>query len=807
MKTRTRTFRRLWLDLPLRRKGLIVTAIPVAALLAFSAAFFIVQQEYKNAGRWLRSALELNAAVQHVHTVLLEGDNCLKGYGLTGDPEDLKAYRSATALQDEALQQLENLVRGKAEQVAHVQALKHLVAERQSSAGRFIANLAGPSAREAGSASKAWLGRNRALTKQVDAELGAMQKAARRMLIADAARLARALRDSNLTVLASIVFGLIGGIIAMVLFASGIARRITRLQESASALAEGRTAILPEYADDEIGQLSEALHATTTALSQRTLDLQQRAGELAGSEAANREQTRLLQCILKSMGDGVVVADHLGRVVLSNPAAQKAFDVSPVGSTPADWFNRVSIYRSDAATPCPEEELPLVRAVRGENPGTVELFLRDKTTGEGIWINVTARPIRETDDVVRGGVAVFRDVSAAKRTEETLRVARAEAEQANQAKSEFLSRMSHELRTPMNAILGFAQLLDLDPLTPPQRQSVEQILKGGRHLLTLINEVLDLARIEAGKMALSTEPIDVGDAIQSALDLVGPLAKQCGIALRLQESPNWKQHILADRQRFQQVVLNLLSNGIKYNVPGGKVTVSCMVSQEKVFRIAICDTGEGLESEKMEQLFRPFERLGADRLGVEGTGIGLALSKRLMAAMGGAIGVASEIGVGSTFWLELPICDSPVESYDQSLGSAERADREGADRTVKTTKLLYVEDNLSNNLLMERILESRPDVHLISAMQGRLGLELARQHGPDLIFLDLHLPDMSGDEVLRTLRREPLTCNIPVVMISADATPSQIERLRAAGANEYFTKPLDVKRLLQYVDEALGVGI
>ncbi|HVV45220.1 MAG TPA: ATP-binding protein, partial [Bryobacteraceae bacterium] len=267
----------------------------------------------------------------------------------------------------------------------------------------------------------------------------------------------------------------------------------------------------------------------------------------------------------------------------------------------------------------------------------------------------------------------------------------------------------------------------------------------------------------------------------------------------------WSRFILADRQRFQQVILNLLSNAIKYNEPGGSVTIACQL-RDATFRLAITDTGGGVPAEKIEKLFQPFERLVSDQSGIEGTGIGLALSKRLMLAMGGTIGVESRVGAGSTFWLELPLGECPLNALPAPEPQAIEEHVASVPATRKL-KLLYIEDNLSNNLLMQRILQSRPEVQLISAMQGRIGLELASQQAPDLIFLDLHLPDMTGDEVLRALRQRSTTAETPIVMISADATPSQVDRLYAAGANEYFTKPLDIRRLLNYVDEVLGVGV
>jgi CheY-like chemotaxis protein/nitrogen-specific signal transduction histidine kinase len=404
----------------------------------------------------------------------------------------------------------------------------------------------------------------------------------------------------------------------------------------------------------------------------------------------------------------------------------------------------------------------------------------------------TGRPVRVL------GYAL--DIDERKSAEETAEQAREEADRANLAKSEFLSRMSHELRTPLNAILGFAQLLEMDSLVPDQHESVEHILKGGHHLLNLINEVLDIARIEAGQLSFSPEPVRVQEVVEESLDLVTPLAAERGIRLSSELVQTFDGHVLADRQRLKQVLLNLLSNAVKYNREGGSVAVACEEVPQGRLRLMVRDTGLGLPPEMLDRLFTPFERLGAERTEVEGTGIGLVLSKRLVELMGGAIGVESAVGQGSTFWVELVQVVGPVARYEQRPdGSAPSA----PDAPRRTRTLLYVEDNLSNLELVQRILSRRPEVKLVAAMQGRLGLDLASQHRPDLILLDLHLPDMRGEEVLRRLRATPETQRIPVVVISADATQGQIERLRAAGAQAYLTKPLDVKRLLTILDETL----
>jgi signal transduction histidine kinase len=791
--------------MPLRRKGLIVTAIPLVALVFFTISFVVVQGGYMNATKWIKTALDQYGAMQKVHTVLLEQDHALAAYGLTNDPGYLKQYEATAKDSSKLLPQLRATVATRPDQIAHVDTLVNLFADRRAAADEYISGMSRPG-HDAAALSRAWLGRNQQIGSQIDKETAAMQNVVKRIFTAQALGLARAIKTSDFAVLLSIAVGLIGGFIAMLLFATGIVRRVKELQENAGGLVHGEMPEPRHASHDEIGKLNDALRETAGVLRQQTIDLEQRARQLAESEAANQKQARLLECILNSMAESVVVADSAGELVLCNPAAWNLLGEGALCSTLTNMLQQITIYRADTMTPCPEEELPLVRAIRGENPPNVELIIRNRSTGEDIWLDAAARPLRRADDVTRGGVAVFRDITASKKIEETLRQARAEAERANHAKSEFLSRMSHELRTPMNAILGFAQLLDLDDLNPPQRQSVDQILKGGRHLLTLINEVLDLARIEAGKLTLSIEPIHAGEAVQSTIDLLEPLAREHRITFRKPESAGWASFILADRQRFQQVILNLLSNAIKYNQPGGSVTIACQVKDASNFRLAITDTGDGVPAEKIEKLFQPFERLVGDQSGIEGTGIGLALSKRLMLAMGGTIGVDSRIGAGSTFWLELPLGECPLSALPAPAPEIIEEPAIPVSATRKL-KLLYIEDNLSNNLLMQRILQSRPEVQLISAMQGRIGLELASQQAPDLIFLDLHLPDMTGDEVLRALRQRSATAETPIVMISADATPSQVDRLYAAGANEYFTKPLDIRRLLNYVDEVLGVGV
>jgi signal transduction histidine kinase/ActR/RegA family two-component response regulator len=374
--------------------------------------------------------------------------------------------------------------------------------------------------------------------------------------------------------------------------------------------------------------------------------------------------------------------------------------------------------------------------------------------------------------------------------------ARLAAEKANRAKSEFLSRMSHELRTPLNAVLGFGQLLEMDGLTPDQAENVSQITKGGAHLLDLINEILDISQIESGHMSMSPEAVLVSDVVESAVALLRPLAEERGVHL-IGGDHGCGHFIFADRQRVKQILLNLIGNGIKYNRQGGSVSVTCFQPARGMLRIQVTDTGPGIAPDQFHLLFAPFERLGAEQTSVPGTGVGLALSRGLAEAMGGTLDVESTPGRGSTFWVEFPIVDSPLKILEEAGHRPQQAD--DGPLTV-----LHIEDNLANVELVERVLAQRPEVTVVAAMQGRMGVDLARRHHPVLVLLDLNLVDLPGIEVLQTLRDDPTTADIPVAIVSADAMPRQVQRLLSSGAVDYLTKPIDIHRLLALVDDAVA---
>ena len=404
------------------------------------------------------------------------------------------------------------------------------------------------------------------------------------------------------------------------------------------------------------------------------------------------------------------------------------------------------------------------------------------------------------DGIPRYLMGISEDITDRHADQIALAQAKEEAERANLAKSEFLSRMSHELRTPLNAILGFAQLLELKELAPDDCESTEQILRGGRHLLSLINEVLDLSRIESGTLSLSPEPVEVTELVDETASLVRPLADERRIELVVSGPPGGTAIARADRQRLKQVLLNLASNAVKYNRDEGAIRFACDTSVDGKVRIDVADTGPGLSSEQISRLFVPFERLDAQNSAVEGTGIGLALSRRLVEAMAGTLEVHSTPGRGATFTVELPSAQNPLAGY----AAGEVAARSASLPSDVTGGVLHIEDNPSNLRLVERVLSNRRGVDLVSSTRGARGLELARQHRPDLILLDLHLPDLPGIEVLARLQADPATSDIPVVVLSADATPGQIDRLLAAGARHYLTKPLDVAELLAVLDGSLA---
>jgi PAS domain S-box-containing protein len=402
----------------------------------------------------------------------------------------------------------------------------------------------------------------------------------------------------------------------------------------------------------------------------------------------------------------------------------------------------------------------------------------------------TAKPLLERGIIM----ASAHDVTRRHIVEAKLRATRDRADEASKYKSEFLSRMSHELRTPLNSIIGFAQLMQMDELNPDQHENMDAIQRSGRHLLSMINEVLDIVQIESGRLRLSLEPVSVAEELHVAFDLIGPQATQNGISIASRCEDD--VFVLADRQRLLQIFLNLLSNAVKYNRRDGSISVEVQASGGTV-TIAVTDTGIGIDHSKLSALFRPFERLGAEATSVEGTGVGLALSRTLSREMHGTLTVSSTTGEGSTFCLELPRAVVVDVVPDQVVSSPEYPSTVAV--SGRPITVLYIEDNITNSQLMDRALRTQGEIELVMAVQGSLGLDLAKRLKPDLVLLDLHLPDISGEEVLQQIRQTPSIADTVVVVCSADASPGQTRRLMDAGANGYLTKPVDLSDLFEIV--------
>ena len=495
----------------------------------------------------------------------------------------------------------------------------------------------------------------------------------------------------------------------------------------------------------------------------------------------------------------IVMLDAEGRVVSWNTGAQRIKGYSAdqiVGQHFARFYPPEDIARG-----APQRDLDSAAA---QGRCEVEGW-RVRKDGSTFWANVVFTAIRDARGNARGFAKLTRDLTERRQVEEALTRAKGAAEKANLAKSEFLSSMSHELRSPLNAILGFAQLMESDatPATSSQRASIDEILRAGWYLLELINEILDLAQIESGKLSLSPEPTSLAEVILECRAMIEPQAQQRGIRMTFPQF-DVPRFVQADRTRLKQVLINLLSNAIKYNQSGGMVVVDCAGSTAERVRLNVRDSGAGLPPEKLAQLFQPFNRLGQEHGAEQGTGIGLVMSKRLVELMGGVLGVESSVGGGSVFWWELGAAAAPaLEVKPAKLAAAARAQ---AQPGAPLRTLLYVEDNPANLKLVEQLIARRPTIRLLTAVDGNMGIQLARAHQPEMILMDINLPGISGIEALKILRDDPATAHIPIVALSANAMPRDIARGLEAGFFSYLTKPIKVSAFMEALDAALESG-
>ncbi|MDH5392013.1 MAG: ATP-binding protein [Gammaproteobacteria bacterium] len=607
-------------------------------------------------------------------------------------------------------------------------------------------------------------------------------------------------------------------IIVTVLIGYFLTRNLRKLEESAHTIGQGQLQHrININSNDEIGDVARSFN-----LMAKNLEISQLALKQRNKELQEREQN--LAVTLNSIGDAVIATDAKGCITRMNPVAEQL----------TGWSLK------EAEGMLLKEVFPIVNAATGaavENP--VEKVI---STGETVYLNShtkliskdgkeyqiadSAAPIRDHDKIL-GMVLVFNDVTeqyqlrkeAEKRKEYLQRSkeeleeqvklrtadflqAKEDAEHANQAKSDFLSSMSHELRTPMNAILGFSQLLALEAQDEDTKESIEEIYSAGQHLLTLIDDVLDLSKIEAGKFDISFENVNLNQLVDESLVLVKSSALQRHIEV-INQLPTEKYHtVFADHTRLKQIILNLLSNAIKYNKQGGSITISSKEVAANRLRLSVTDTGNGLSQEQQKHLFKPFERIGAEATEIEGTGIGLVLTKRLIEMMHGVIGFESQTGCGSTFWIELNLLEHNTQTSDTAI-KIHQLDSEADIGLLKKT-ILYIEDNAANLRMVARLIDKKTPYQLVSCPDALQGINLALSLKPDLILMDINLPEIDGYEALRRLTAEKCTRNIPVIALSALAMKHDMDRGKAAGFKGYLTKPVDIEALLKVMNEMLA---
>ena len=552
-------------------------------------------------------------------------------------------------------------------------------------------------------------------------------------------------------------------------------------------------------------RIKERVHLETRQLLDTQTQTNQQLQQINVSLHVSEER---LAVTLNSIGDAVIATDVAGRVTLMNPQAEllTGWTRLEAANSPVEEIFHIVDRETGQPAPMPVRE-SLARGTLQEITNHTLLIARNGTTCD---IADSCSPIRNRDGAVVGAVLVFRDVTEREHLYQMLQErsvvidnARAVADKANLAKSEFLSSMSHEFRTPLSAILGFAQLMEsaTPQPTPAQKRSIEQILRAGWYLLELINEILDLALIESDKLSLSMDPMSLTDVMHECRTMIEPQAQTRGIRVTFPAfEGECHVYVHADRTRVKQILINLLSNAIKYNTLGGTVVVDCSTNTSGRVRVSITDTGAGLPPVQLENLFQPFNRLGRESTAEEGTGIGLVMAKRLAELMGGVIGVESTVGQGSTFWLELNVTDEPHLAAAVPLTTLTPA--RGMARVPMHT-VLYVEDNPANLMLVEDLIERRPDIRMLSAMDGLRGVEVARSALPDVILMDINLPGISGLQAMQILAADPATAHIPIVALSANAMPRDIEKGLAAGFFRYLTKPINVPEFMHTLDAAL----
>ena len=757
---------------PLKDRTKTIAAIAVS-FLVLAVGIFILFQAFEQIERAAEARKSTRTEITSVATILSElvdAEAGVRGYALTRDLAYLQPYLAVRDVVLPHLAELRALSDGDAGTI-QLDAIKPLALARMGELKAIIElrqrdDMPGILAR---------MPAGKRLMEQIRTEAGAFVLSQEAALKADEALYQSKLRNlfsllvgiSGLTVLFTIVFGFL----------------INRESKH---------------------RLSQLVHVETKHL----LEAQEAIGaKLQAANEALVETEKRLEVTLKSIGDAVLTTDATGLVTLLNPLGEKltGWTADEAIGRPADEIFHII----NEATRLPVV-IPIKAALEhGSTQGMINHSLIIARDGNERSVADSCAPIRNRDGTVAGAVLVFRDVTQIRTIERTLlaknielEVAKLLAEKANLAKSDFLSSMSHELRTPLGAILGFAQLIESgDPApTPVQKRNVAQILEAGWYLLDLINEILDLALIESGKISMSLEPALLGDIMRECEAMIEPQATKRGIVVGFSHFDE-PYFVRADRTRVKQILVNLLSNAIKYNKPGGTVVVSHNVEDTGYIRISVRDTGHGLTPENLSHLFQPFNRLGQEANGEEGTGIGLVVSKRLVELMGGVIGVESIVGTGTAFWIVLPLTATPQLANGTAHMQPAIADTGHARKPKRS--VLYIEDNPANLMLVEQLIARRSDIRLLTAQDGIVGVALARTALPDAILMDINLPGISGIDALKILAQDPLTAHIPVMALSANAIPRDIDKGLAAGFFRYVTKPIRINEFMEALDAML----
>jgi len=509
------------------------------------------------------------------------------------------------------------------------------------------------------------------------------------------------------------------------------------------------------------------------------------------AEEETKRQKELLQLILASIADGVVVADSNGKFLLFNAAAEQVLGIGATDTAPGKWSDQYGVYLPDTVTQFPPDQLPLVRAIRGESVDAVELFIRNPQVPEGRLLSINGRPLKRPDGALQGGVVVFHDITLQKRAQETLVQAREQAVRASKFKDQFLSTMSHELRTPLNAVLGFSDLLADErygSLNDRQRRYVTHIHTGGTHLLKLITDILDLSKIEAGRMEIVCEDVSIASAFGEVLSALQPLADKKSQCLTQEVEP--RLYVRADATRFKQILMNLVGNAIKFTPETGRIELVARQVGGQV-RLEVRDNGAGIAPEEQQRIFEAFYRLAQTGSATEGTGLGLAITARLVELHGSKLEIESKPGEGTCFYFSLPLLAiAPDEPARTTIA---------APRTGKTPRILVVEDNAATGQLIQSQLTSS-GYETLRCDQPERAIEMAAEHQPDAITLDLLMQPVHGLEVLLQLKNDPRTLKIPVIVVTIVDRPGVGTAL---GADEYLVKPVDKATLLAAVERCL----